>query len=209
MSNINLIEAIDTVLPQTQCGLCGYAGCRPYAEAMALKSEHINLCLPGGVKTLQSVAALLNQDPTPYEEEMANKSTLPKRVVIRESECIGCTKCIQACPVDAIVGSSKKIHTVVARDCTGCELCIAPCPVDCIDRVLIDFRSDSEQQEKSHHWRARYVNRQKRLSDIPLYTKKTILEVKKASKEELISSRRHAIQAAVARSQAKKVEHKT
>ena len=129
-------EAIDALLPQTQCGLCGYAGCRPYAEAIADGEADINQCPPGGEAGIRALAALLECEPKPLSPE--HGETRPASVVvIREAECIGCTKCIQACPVDAIVGASKLMHTVLADRCTGCDLCIPPCPVDCIDVVLI------------------------------------------------------------------------
>lgn len=128
-------QDIDAVLPQTQCGLCGYAGCRPYAEAMAAGTAEINHCPPGGVNTLRALGALLDVDPSPYEAQMHLDARAPAAAVIREAECIGCTKCIQACPVDAIVGAAKWMHTVLSDECTGCGLCVEPCPVDCIEMV--------------------------------------------------------------------------
>lgn len=129
------VQAIDAVLPQTQCGLCGYAGCRPYAEAMLGGTTTIAHCPPGGLKTLHALATLLEVDPKPFEAEVMQQSRPPAVAVIREAECIGCTKCIQACPVDAIVGAAKLMHTVLQHECTGCGLCVEPCPVDCIDMV--------------------------------------------------------------------------
>lgn len=126
---------IDAVLPQTQCGLCGYGGCLPYAKAMVDGEASINLCPPGGVDTLHALADLLHCDPSPYVAELTEKALPPRVAIIREAECIGCTKCIQACPVDAIIGSAKLMHTVITDACTGCELCIPPCPVDCIDLI--------------------------------------------------------------------------
>ncbi|WP_244612975.1 RnfABCDGE type electron transport complex subunit B [Modicisalibacter radicis] len=124
------VERIDAELPQTQCGKCGHAGCRPYAEAIA-EGEAINKCPPGGERTLQRLADITGQPARPLERPAES----PQVAVIREDECIGCTKCIQACPVDAILGAAKRMHTVIAGECTGCELCVAPCPVDCIDIV--------------------------------------------------------------------------
>ena len=131
-----LVDKIDAVLPQTQCGQCGYPGCRPYAEAIAADQADINQCPPGGEAGVKGLADLLGREPKPLNPE--NGEVKPPRVaLIREAECIGCTKCIQACPVDAIVGAAKLMHTVIIDDCTGCELCIPPCPVDCIDMVEI------------------------------------------------------------------------
>lgn len=125
-----LIDAIDALLPQTQCGKCGQPGCRPYAEAVA-GGEAINRCPPGGEETVERLAELTGQPVQP----LAQPAQPPLAAVIREAECIGCTKCIQACPVDAILGASKRMHSVITAECTGCELCVAPCPVDCIDLV--------------------------------------------------------------------------
>jgi electron transport complex protein RnfB len=130
-----VIGQINNLLPQTQCGQCGYPGCRPYAEAIATGDAPINRCPPGGEATVQALAELLNVEPQPLD---APAGEPPKRVaLIREAECIGCTKCIQACPVDAIVGAARLMHTVIAAECTGCDLCVAPCPVDCIDMVPV------------------------------------------------------------------------
>jgi Na+-translocating ferredoxin:NAD+ oxidoreductase subunit B len=138
MSQINVedaIAAVDALLPQTQCRLCAYADCHAYASAIVTKGEAINRCLPGGVKVLRELGALLKQDVETFTPEMTEKTRLPQIAVIREAECIGCAKCIQACPVDAIIGSAKLMHTVIADVCTGCGLCVPPCPVDCIDLV--------------------------------------------------------------------------
>ena len=125
---------IDAILPQTQCGQCGYAGCRPYARALAAGDADIDQCPPGGAAGARALAALLGREPKPVNP--ANGIEKPPVVaLIVEADCIGCTKCLQACPVDAIVGGPKLMHTVVAELCTGCELCIPPCPVDCIELV--------------------------------------------------------------------------
>ncbi len=125
-----LAEQIDRLLPQTQCGQCGYPGCKPYAEALAA-GDDINKCVPGGEQTMLELAELLGREPQPLDE---SKQKAEETVAfIREDECIGCTKCIQACPVDAIVGAAKHMHTVIEADCTGCDLCIPVCPVDCIE----------------------------------------------------------------------------
>lgn len=126
-----LIERLDRLLPQTQCGQCGYAGCRPYAEAMASGLAGIDHCPPGGDTGARALAALLDVPAQPYDRTRG-MHTAPQVALVIEADCIGCTKCIQACPVDAIIGGSKLMHTVVAPLCTGCELCVPACPVDCI-----------------------------------------------------------------------------
>ena len=132
-----LVDRIDALLPQTQCRQCLFPACRPYAEAIARGEAEINRCPPGGDGGIRALAALLNRPVLPLDP--AHGVEKPRVVAfIREAECIGCTKCIQACPVDAIVGASKLMHTVLADWCTGCELCLPPCPVDCIDLVPVD-----------------------------------------------------------------------
>lgn len=128
---MTLADQIDAVLPQTQCEQCGYHGCRPYAEAIARGEAEINLCPPGGTAGIEKLAALLQRPVLPLDPAHGmEKPRMLARIV--EADCIGCTKCIQACPVDAIVGAAKLMHTVLADDCTGCELCVPACPVDCI-----------------------------------------------------------------------------
>ena len=127
----SLADAIDAVLPQTQCTKCGYAGCRPYAEAIADNAADINQCPPGGSEGIASLARLLQRSPLPLNPGHGREGPLSV-AVINEALCIGCTLCIQACPVDCIVGARKRMHSVLASQCTGCELCVAPCPTDCI-----------------------------------------------------------------------------
>lgn len=131
-----LVDQIDGILPQTQCGQCGYPGCRPYAEAIA-DGDAINKCPPGGQSTVDALADLLDVEAVPLAGDVQEE---PVKTVayIREDECIGCTKCIQACPVDAILGAAKQMHTVIESECTGCDLCVEPCPVDCIDMLPIE-----------------------------------------------------------------------
>lgn len=128
-----MVDNINNLLPQTQCGQCSYPGCKPYAEAIASGEADINQCPPGGEDTVQALADLLGVEPKPLDGE----ERPPSVAVIREDECIGCTLCIQACPVDAILGAAKLMHTVITDECTGCELCVEPCPVDVIDMVPI------------------------------------------------------------------------
>ena len=131
-----IVEQIDALLPQTQCGQCGHPGCRPYAEAIAAGEEH-NRCPPGGEATVEALSQLLGREVLPLDAEEGVDVGVKKVAFIREDECIGCTKCIQACPVDAIVGAAKLMHTVIADECTGCDLCVEPCPVDCIDMIEV------------------------------------------------------------------------
>ena len=128
-----VVEKIDNLLPQSQCGQCGYPGCRPYAEAVGSQGEKINLCAPGGEAVMQKIATLLNVDPQPIGDDAGAAEPVRMLAVIDEPNCIGCTKCIQACPVDAIVGATRAMHTVISDLCTGCNLCVAPCPTQCID----------------------------------------------------------------------------
>lgn len=140
-----LVEKIDAILPQTQCGQCGFPGCKPYAEAIAKGEVEINKCPPGGIEGVKRLAELLGVEP-PGDGDLEHK---PKSVaVIDEATCIGCTLCIQACPVDAIVGASKQLHVIIASQCTGCELCLPPCPVDCIAMVVV--------KEDLTSWKWRY-----------------------------------------------------
>lgn len=142
-----LIARIDAILPQTQCGQCGYPGCKPYATAIANGEADINQCPPGGDAGVRALADLLGVEYKPLNAEHGAEK--PKAVAyIHEDLCIGCTLCIQACPVDAILGAAKHMHTVIASECTGCELCVAPCPVDCIDMLPI--------AETTENWKWKY-----------------------------------------------------
>jgi Na+-translocating ferredoxin:NAD+ oxidoreductase subunit B len=154
-----VIEQINNILPQTQCGQCGYKGCRPYAEAMVLGDADINQCPPGGEDGIEQLARLLGAALKPLNPVFGEHK--PKSVAfIIEKDCIGCTKCIAACPVDAILGAAKFMHTVIASECTGCELCVAPCPVDCIVmQPLSQLLSAEEKILRAHQARRRYEAR--------------------------------------------------
>jgi electron transport complex protein RnfB len=134
-----IVDEIDAILPQTQCGQCGYPGCKPYAEAIA-KGDAINKCPPGGQATIEKLAELMGVEVV----ESAHELDETKRVAfVHEDMCIGCTKCIQACPVDAIAGGTKALHTVISDLCTGCDLCVAPCPTDCIEMIPVKTTPDT------------------------------------------------------------------
>lgn len=170
---MSLLQRIDALLPQTQCGKCGHPGCKPYAQGI-VDGEPINKCPPGGEETIAALAELLK---IPVLELDISRGPAPPQIAfIREAECIGCTKCIQACPVDAIVGAAKLMHTVLIDECTGCDLCVAPCPVDCIEMhplpantipVVGGLAFDLEEQRaraiKRDHARQRFERRNQRL----------------------------------------------
>ncbi len=162
-----LADKIDALLPQTQCTRCGYEDCRAYAQAVAEGRCGINRCPPGGSSTIQRLAVLLDRSPLPLDPE-CGRETQRAVAVVDEAWCIGCRLCIEACPVDAIVGAPKRMHTVIEAECTGCELCLPPCPVDCIRMVPARTGPGS-----AHAWletrapkaRRRYEFRKLRLDD--------------------------------------------
>jgi electron transport complex protein RnfB len=155
-----LPDRIDACLPQTQCRQCGYPGCRPYAEAIAAGNAAINQCAPGGEEIIRELAALTGRPFVPLDPAFG--ATKPPMVaVIDEAACIGCTLCIQACPVDAIVGAAKLMHTVITAECTGCELCVPPCPVDCI--AVVAAARDAPRAERAVLARGRYLARNERI----------------------------------------------
>ncbi len=158
-----LVEKIHSVLPQTQCTKCGYDGCLPYAQAIA-DGEQINRCPPGGDKGIATLAKLLNRPTLPLNTEDCGEHTPLQLAIIEERHCIGCTLCIQACPVDAIMGANKFMHTIIADRCTGCELCIAPCPVDCIEMIPANrewLDSDADKAWKNYQAREARLQKQK------------------------------------------------
>lgn len=170
------IARIDVCLPQTQCGLCDHAdGCLPYAVAIVIDNEPYNKCVPGGQPVTDAIAQIINQDssdtqplnaePSKWPIDVSSQRPVEVRAVIREDDCIGCTKCIPACPVDAIVGTGKHMHTIFTDLCTGCELCIAPCPVDCIDLVTVERTlSTAERTLEQEDLRQRYHTHLRRVS---------------------------------------------
>ena len=165
-----MIDQINALLPQTQCRQCGFQGCRPYAEAIASGTTDINLCPPGGDDGIVELAQLLGVAPKPLNPQHGEHK--PKSVAfIIEQDCIGCVKCIAACPVDAILGAAKFMHTVIASECTGCELCLAPCPVDCIimqplpapidcEPSLIKLKKVAQAQQAQRRYEARCLRKE-------------------------------------------------
>jgi electron transport complex protein RnfB len=157
------VKDIDAILPQTQCQKCGYDDCFAYAKAIHNGEKH-NKCPPGGQRGVQKLANLLNREELPLDPEHGEEK--PRKVaVINEDLCIGCTLCIDACPVDAIVGSKKQMHSVIEQDCTGCELCVSPCPMDCIDLVTLPeerqpaYQTELEQQKQADHHRQQHYQK--------------------------------------------------
>lgn len=156
-----LADQIDALLPQTQCGKCGFAGCRPYAEAISRKEADINQCPPGGAAGISLLAELLGVAVKPLNPDFGVER--PRLLAaINEAECIGCTKCLPPCPTDAILGASKHMHTVIAELCTGCELCVAPCPVNCISMKVAE--SPVWSQTDAVRWRSRYQAKLRRIA---------------------------------------------
>ena len=199
------VETINEVLPQTQCKLCTYEGCKPYATAIVEHGDQIDRCLPGGVRVLKKLAELTHQDITPYLATMQTKQKPQLVAKIREAECIGCTLCIQACPVDAILGAAKQMHTIMSDECTGCELCLAPCPVDCIDLLELGPTPETDSpvlKKKAVHARRRYEFHQTRLQKEKQQNQKKhqlALKINTSQRETSLIDKKQAIAAAVAR----------
>ncbi|MXS85053.1 RnfABCDGE type electron transport complex subunit B [Nitrosomonas sp. HPC101] len=172
MDKNKLIEQIDAALPQTQCGQCGFDGCKPYARAIVEGQADIDQCPPGGDAGVATIAAILHIAPKPLNTAYGHPKP-PSVAFIDEAQCIGCTFCLRACPVDAIIGAAKCMHTVLTELCTGCERCIAPCPMDCISMVPIPSPATPEiQQQLANGARERYHLRQLRLARNQQQTRK-------------------------------------
>ncbi len=200
-------DTIEAVLPQTQCELCQYPGCRPYAEAIAKGEASIDLCLPGGVQTLQDLATLTHQDPSPMLADMRKRTKTPSKVVIKEEACIGCTKCIAACPVDAIIGAGKAMHTIITDHCTGCDLCIPPCPTDCIEVIPSPNLDQAQKHEQAQLAKQRFDQRNRRLAQKKRQAKKQYQTMKNHGQQDgkKIKQRRlKEIQDALVREQARR-----
>lgn len=189
--NESLIGEIDAVLPQTQCGQCGFAGCEPYARAIVEGNADINQCPPGDTAGIRKIAALLGVEPKPLNTRHGQPK--PRALAaIDESRCIGCTFCIQACPVDAIVGAAKRMHTVLADECTGCELCVAPCPMDCIamvpatqprgsaDDIAAELKRKADQARSRYRFRQQRLQQKIRREDHPAVTTGPLTEMPRA-----------------------------
>ncbi|STY27971.1 electron transport complex protein [Legionella wadsworthii] len=197
------VKEIDALLPQTQCGECDFPGCLPYAEALAQGTAAINKCPPGGVTTVKALGTLLEIDPDPYLQKAESKTRAPSVAVIQEAECIGCTKCIKACPVDAIIGSGKLMHAVIDHECTGCGLCVGPCPVDCIEMVTIpQINYDKELARKRFNDKQTRILREEHEKQ-NAYREKRQLALK-VDKNQEIRAKQDYIQQALARVKAKK-----
>ena len=167
MDIIDIVGRIDALLPQTQCTRCGFAGCRPYAEALAAGTTELNRCPPGGDVVIIDLAALTGREVKALDPACGASGPL-EAAFIDEAACIGCTLCITACPVDAIIGAQKRMHTVLPSLCSGCELCVPPCPVDCIVMVPAArawTRADADAARERHGARARRLARRERVAD--------------------------------------------
>jgi electron transport complex protein RnfB len=199
------VRDIDALLPQTQCGECDYAGCLPYAEAMAQGSAPINKCPPGGVATVKALGALLGIDSAPYLKEAEKNTRPPSVAVIREAECIGCTKCIKACPVDAIIGSAKLMHAIITHECTGCGLCVEPCPVDCIEMVeMPESNYDNDLARTRNHAKKTRLLRLEHEQQ-QMYREKRLIAQQSTDQQQDTQAKQDYIQLALARVKAKKV----
>jgi len=209
----SLTERIDALLPQTQCQRCGYADCHAYAEAIAADSTSIDRCPPGGQETLEALATLTGQYADAIDPSLGGFTPNQVAFVI-EADCIGCTKCIQACPVDAIVGAAKQMHTVIEALCTGCGLCMPPCPVDCIRMqpsrgITEGITVPSDSHQRADFFRDRYHNHRLRLAHDEAEHEQRLRQSAASDKMDIVVQRKAEIAAAVARVQAKRARRAT
>ena len=207
-------EDVEQLLPQTQCRKCGYDGCKPYAEAIVKQQAEINQCPPGGQQTIDALAKALNKKVIPLNTELGTERNY-LIAKIDEEQCIGCVKCIRACPVDAIIGAAKQMHVIINEYCTGCELCIASCPVDCIDMIKAPsvqtewFSGYSEDKlDIRLKAKSRYENRSKRLA-IKEETKRLEREKKQQEKDRQkdLEQKQSFIQQAIKRSKSRRLKN--
>ena len=201
-----LVDKIDALLPQTQCGLCEYPGCKPYARAIAEQGEVLDRCQPGGERVLRQLGDLMQQEVEPLVPGMRAKHKTPAIAQVREAECIGCTKCIRACPVDAILGASKQMHVVLTEVCNGCELCLESCPVDCIDMLPLPARDEAADKALATVSRHRFYAREHRLSTQQQAARQQYQQAKFAEQKQSVAARQEAIKAAVARAKKKRMQ---
>jgi electron transport complex protein RnfB len=182
---MSLGDQLNQLLPQTQCTLCDYQGCRPYAQAMAEGTADIDRCAPGGIPTLEALAKILKKNPDPYRATVEARYKPPSKVLIDTKACIGCTKCIPSCPVGAIAGAPKHLHQVIDHQCTGCDLCISTCPVNCIHPTETMAVGDQTIQAQRAYWQDLYEKTEK-IKAKRLDEKKSRYEYAKAQRQALL-----------------------